>query len=132
MYRSSPIIRWRKYNDRYSLEGNACRKCNKVHYPKKHLCECNSKEFENKFLEGTGKLLAFTEISAAAENYSEQTPYCIGIIELKEGPRITGWLSDCKLEDLKIGMEVQATFRRFYSSGKKGAIHYGTKFIPVF
>ena len=57
-------------------------------------------------------------------------PYCVGIIELKEGAKITAQIVDCKYEDLKIGTEVEAVFRKFYKSGEKGIIHYGTKFIP--
>ena len=34
-------------------------------------------------------------------------------------------------ENLSIGMPVQAVFRKFFDSGKKGIINYGIKFAPV-
>lgn len=132
MYRNSPIIRWRRYPERYRFEGNQCTKCKKINYPKKYICECNSKEFKPFTLSGKGKVLTFTEISAAAEMFSEQAPFFLGIIQLEEGPKITSQISDVTKEELKIGLKVQASFRKFYTSGKKGIIHYGTKFIPEF
>lgn len=132
MYRSSPVIRWRRYNDRYFLEGNKCLKCAKVYYPKAFLCACGSKDFSDFILSGKGKLLSFTEIKSAPEKFSDFTPYCIGVIELEEGPRICGQLADVGLKDLKIGLQLQASFRKFYESSKAGVIHYGAKFVPVF
>ena len=59
-------------------------------------------------------------------------PFCVGIIDLEEGARVTGQIADTKYEDLKVGMEVEAVLRKFYKSGTKGVIHYGTKFVPKF
>ncbi len=57
--------------------------------------------------------------------------YCIGLVLLDEGPQITVALADVGLGDLKIGMRVQSTFRKFYSHGANGIIEYGLKFVPV-
>ncbi len=132
MYRSSPIIRWRRYNDRYRFEGNQCIKCQTVFYPKKFLCKCGSKEFNAFEFSGKGVLLSFTEIKSPPEVFIEQATYCIGIVQLIEGPKITSQIADVELKDLKIGMKLISSFRKFYSSGEEGAIHYGTKFIPDF
>lgn len=131
MYRSSPIIRWRRYPERYRLEGNRCRDCGRVHYPKKALCPCGSRQLEPLKLKGKAKLLSFTEIGSGAEAFSGMSPFCVGIVELEEGPRITAQIADAELKDLKIGQALRAAFRKFYSSGEKGAIHYGLKFKPV-
>ncbi|MDO8647401.1 MAG: Zn-ribbon domain-containing OB-fold protein [Candidatus Diapherotrites archaeon] len=130
MFRSTPIIRWRKYQERYNLMGAKCEKCGKLHYPQPALCTCGSSKFIAHKFKGEGTLLSFTDIGSGPEAYAEHAPYCLGIIQLSEGPKITSQLSDCKLEDLKIGMQMIATFRKFYSSGEKGAIYYGTKFTP--
>lgn len=130
MFRSTPIIRWRKYDERYSLVGAKCSKCGKLYYPKVALCSCGSSKFSAFKFKGEGTLLSFTDVGSGPEAFAEHSPYCIGIVQLAEGPRITAQLSDCKLEDLSIGMKVIATFRKFYASGEKGAIHYGTKFVP--
>jgi len=132
MYRTSPIIRWRRYEDRYLFNGLQCIKCKKVHYPAKKLCVCGSKDFKTKTLSGKGKLLTFTEVKYAPAQHASKAPYLIGIVELEEGPRIGGQIVDVSLDELKIGMPLERVFRRMYESGREGAIHYGAKFMPVF
>jgi uncharacterized protein len=132
MFRGSPIIRWRKYNDRYRLTGYKCSSCGATYFEEKGLCNCGSSEFEEVAFSGIGKIVSYTQIHGGPEVFAEQTPYCVAIIDLEEGARITGQVVDCKYEDLKIGTEVEAVFRKFYKSGEKGVIHYGTKFVPKF
>src|SRR3989338_129084 len=128
MYKNSPILRWRKYNEQYCLVGNKCRQCNAVYYPKKYLCNCSAKDFEDFKLSGKGTLISYTEIRSAPEEYKDQTPYCLGIIQLEEGPRIISQITDCNVNDLKIGIPIEAVFRRFYKINEEGIIHYGIKF----
>ena len=128
MHRQSPILRWRRYPERYRMEGNRCFSCSRVYFPKKELCECGGKSFVNHNLKGKGKILTFTEIKSSPEEFSEMTPYCVGIIELEEGPKITGQIADTNMDEIKIGDEVEAVFRKFVASGESGVIHYGLKF----
>jgi uncharacterized OB-fold protein len=81
---------------------------------------------------GKGKIVTYTKIHSGPEVFESKAPYCVALIDLEEGARLTAQVMDCKYEDLKIGTEVEAVFRKFYTSGKKGVIHYGTKFIPKF
>lgn len=81
---------------------------------------------------GIGKIAAFTQIHGGPEAFENKTPYCVAVIDLAEGARIEAQVVDAKYENLKIGMEVEAQFRKFYASGEKGVIHYGTKFVPKF
>lgn len=132
MFRESPILRWRNYNDRYKLKGYKCDSCGKTYFEKKGICTCGSLEFSEFDFKGKGKIVSYTKIHSGPTAFEQQAPYCVGIIDLEEGARVTGQIVDCEYEDLKIGQEVEAVFRKFYKSGKKGAIHYGTKFIPKF
>lgn len=132
MFRDSPIIRWRNYQDRYKLSGYKCAKCKSTYFEKKGLCTCGSLEFEDIDFTGKGKIVSYTMIHSGPEVFENKSPYCVAIIDLDEGARITAQVMDCKYEDLKVGMEVEAVFRKFYASGDKGVIHYGTKFIPKF
>lgn len=132
MFRESPIIRWRNYSDRYRLSSYKCDNCSKVYFEKKGMCVCGSLEFTEFESTGKGKIVSYTMIHAGPTAFEEQAPYCVAIIDLEDGARATGQVVDCKIEDLKIGQEVEAVFRKFYKSGEKGAIHYGTKFIPKF
>ena len=51
------------------------------------------------------------------------------VVRQDEGPRIVAQMADCRAEDLKIGLEVESTFRRIYDDD--GVIRYGIKFRPV-
>ncbi len=131
MFEQSPILRWRKYNEKYLLGGNRCLKCSKVFYPQKYLCHCGSQDFEPFKFSGNGTLLTFTQITIPTQMFSKQPPYCIGIIQLEEGPKITAQLADVDLKDLKIGLKVKAVFRKIYQAGNQGIINYGLKFILI-
>jgi uncharacterized protein len=132
MFRESPILRWRNYNDRYKLRGYKCTKCDATYFEKKGVCICGNLDYAEMDFSGSGKIISFTQVHSGPEAFASMAPYCVAIIELKEGAKITGQVIDCKYEDLKIGQEVEAVFRKFYKSGEKGIIHYGTKFIPKF
>ena len=58
-------------------------------------------------------------------------PYCIAIIKLDEGPRITSQIVDCEPEIVKPGMKVKSVFRKLGEDSESGILHYGTKFILV-
>jgi hypothetical protein len=53
------------------------------------------------------------------------------MVELVDGTRVLAQLTDVDLEDVYVGMEVEAAFRRLYTYGEDGHIVYGTKFRPV-
>lgn len=132
MFRESPIMRWRNYNDRYKLCGYKCTKCGATYFEKKGVCNCGNLDYTEMNFSGAGKIVSFTQIHSGPESFESMGTYCVGIIDLEEGARITGQIIDCKYEDLKVGTQVEAVFRKFYKSGEKGIIHYGTKFIPKF
>jgi uncharacterized OB-fold protein len=85
---------------------------------------------KDKKLIGKGKIVTYTIIYSAPENFEDQVPYPIAIIQLDEGPRITAQIVDCDINDVKIGMRVKPTFRKIQEDGYIGAIYYGYKFKP--
>jgi hypothetical protein len=82
-------------------------------------------------LSGKGEIVTYTIIHVAPENFEEQVPYPVAIIQLDEGPRVTAQIVDCPIEKVKIGMRVEGTFRRIQEDGYTGAIYYGYKFKPL-
>lgn len=56
-----------------------------------------------------------------------QGEYYVALVDLEEGPRITGQLVDFD-ERPESGQSVQATIRRLYV--EEGVIRYGFKFQP--
>jgi uncharacterized OB-fold protein len=125
---------WREIPQRYNLIGNQCGVCETLFFPPRESCPtCRRKsvgKMKNKKLSGKGKIITYSIIHVAPEQFKGQAPYPIAIIELDEGPRLTSQIVDCDLDDIKIGMRVEATFRKIQEDGYIGAIYYGYKFKP--
>jgi len=125
---------WREIPQRYNLIGNTCKECNRIYFPPRESCpHCRRKsmgKMETFKLSGEGEVETYTIIYDAPEKFEGQAPYPIAIIKLKEGPKITAQIVDCKSKDVKIGMKVQSTFRKIQDDGYVGAIYYGYKFKP--
>jgi uncharacterized OB-fold protein len=113
------------------MEAAQCSGCQKVLFPGRIVCpECGSREFEMIRLTGKGKLETFTITRVAPEGFTDQVPYAVGIVELDEGVRVMGQITDCDPEELKIGDRLATEFRRIIEQGKTGIIQYGYKFVP--
>src|SRR5207249_308807 len=78
-----------------------------------------------------GSVVTYTVIHDAPAQFEMQKPYVMAIIEMDEGVRLTSQLIDVKPEDVRIGMKVQASFRKLGQDGDAGVIHYGYKFRPA-
>jgi uncharacterized OB-fold protein len=123
---------WREIPQRYNLIGNRCEVCSRVYFPPREACPyCRRKsigKMKDEKLSGKGKIVTYTIIHEAPEEFEGQAPYPMAIIQLDEGPKLTAQIVDCKLEDVKIGMKVKSTFRKIQEDGYIGAIYYGYKF----
>jgi len=82
-------------------------------------------------LKGRGKIVTYTVVHDAPAQLEMQKPYVVAIIEMEEGARLTSQVIDVDPNEVKIGMPVQATFRRLGQEGEAGVIHYGYKFRPA-
>ena len=126
---------WREIPQRYNLIGNQCGACNRIYFPPRESCPyCRRKSMDkmkNVKLSGKGKIVTYSIIHVAPEQFEGQAPYPIAVIKLDEGPRITAQIVDCDIDDVKIGMKVQSTFRKIQEDGYIGAIYYGYKFKLV-
>jgi uncharacterized OB-fold protein len=121
---------------RLRLQGGLCRACSAIAYPpREHCLECNAGVFDTVTLKGTGSIYSFTVIApggAPAEFDQQQAMtgvISVAIIQLDEGPRVIGQLSDANPGELHIGMRVRAVARRLYD--QEGIVRYGVKFSPV-
>ena len=127
----TPSRNWREIPQRYRLEAAKCRGCGFVCFPPRVICpRCGSREFEKTKLAGSGKLLTYTIIRVAPQQFEDQTPYAVGIAELDDGVRLTAQVVDCDFSKLAVGMRVKIEFRRIYEEGAAGVIYYGYKFVP--
>ena len=127
-----PARSWRTYPQNYRLEAARCTKCGKVFFPPRLICnKCHGRQFEHFNMKGTGKVVTHTVIRTPADEFSGLAPFAVGIIELDDGARVTTQIADAALDEIKIGMPVKLEFRRHYSEGEAGMIHYGHKAVPV-
>ncbi len=122
---------WRLIPQRYNLIGTECKRCNEKFFPPRQICpNCRRKGEIREFrFSGNGEIYSYTIIHAAPEGFEYQRPYVIAVIKLVEGPMVTAQIIDCKLEDIEIGKNVRAVFRKIMAGGKGGTIRYGYKFV---
>ncbi len=121
---------WRRIPNRYNLIGTKCKKCDSVFFPPRSVCpECRSVgKLESFDLKGTGTVVSYTVVRVPPEGFENEAPYNLAIVELDEGPRITGQITDSKPGEVGIGDRVEAIFRKIGEDGSRGIIHYGYKF----
>ena len=128
---------WRRTLDaRYRLVLGECRECDGYTFPAEGACtECNATDaFETVEPDGTGRVVARTVIEGGAPPEFAaliDADGAIGavIVELDEGVRVPGMLTDCDPHELGRGDRVEAVVRRIYE--QEGIIRYGAKFRPI-
>jgi hypothetical protein len=61
-------------------------------------------------LQGKGKLLTYTVIHFPPTQFQALAPYAVGIVKLVEGPQVPGMIRNTKLDDLRIGMDLEVGY----------------------
>jgi uncharacterized protein len=108
---SFTIEQFYKFLERHKLMAGKCQKCGKIHLPPRPMCDnCLSKQFDWVEVRGEGKLLTYTVISIAPEQFQALTPYAVGIVELENGLKIPGMITGVTQEHLNIGMNLTVDF----------------------
>jgi uncharacterized OB-fold protein len=101
------------------LMGSHCRSCGALHLPPRALCpDCYGAEMEWVEMGGAGKLLAFTTVHIAPTamieaGYDRKNPYCAGIVQLAEGPAISGQIlgvDPTRPQEIEIGTPLHVAF----------------------
>ncbi|MFX0006274.1 MAG: Zn-ribbon domain-containing OB-fold protein [Promethearchaeota archaeon] len=120
------------------LMGSKCKKCGAFDVPPRKLCvKCNSTDTEWIEMSGKGKIAAFSCITVGTtfmvnKGYSMKKPYCFSVIQLDEGPMISGQLvgvDETKPDDIKINTPVKAIFLETELEG--GEIRVDLGFKPI-
>jgi len=118
----------REIPQRYRLEASRCDGCGKTFFPPRLVCSvCNSQEFSPTKLQEEGAITTYTVIHVAPDQFAEETPYVIGIVELDDGVKITTQIIDCAPEEVDIGKRARVVFRKIQSEGDAGLLCYGYK-----
>ena len=105
------IEQFYKFLGQQKLMAGKCLKCGKIHLPPRPLCDnCFGQDFEWVSISGKGKLLTYTVIHVAPQQFQALAPYAVGIVELEKGLKIPGMIQGATQENLKIGMELTLDF----------------------
>ncbi len=118
-----------KYLGDHKLMGTQCRTGGELYWPPRPFCPRNhGEEMEWVELSGQGKLVAFTLVyigtaAMIAAGYDRKNPYCVGIVELNEGVKISAQILGVDAlhpENIKLGLPLRATFvERGEGEGKR-------------
>ena len=93
------------------LMGVKCKGCGALLWPPRGICpKCLSYQVEWTELKGKGKLLTYTIIHFPPSQFQALAPYAVGILRLEQGPQLPGMIRNVKLEDLRIGMDLEIDF----------------------
>lgn len=97
-----------------------CVDCGMVIAPPSGSCYgCGSSKMDWTTVSGNGTLVSFTVIHIAPDEFAEEAPYYIAIVELDEGTRVSARLlgyDPLKPEEVKLGLKVKLD----YEDGKTG------------
>jgi uncharacterized OB-fold protein len=116
----------------YHLEGTACPRCTRRHFPPRTVCPgCRAEGLEPFAFSGRGTLYSFTRVVQPPRGFASVGPYAVGMVRLEEGPLVTAQLTDAEGVDLAIGMSVEMVTRKVRDAAEHGFILYGYKFRPL-
>ena len=122
---------WREYPQRYRMEAVKFKMSGKTYFPPRQIDPKNGDtEFEKVVLPETGKVVTFTVVRVAPAQWGDMSPYAVAVVDLTDGTRLMGQMTDVDVEEVKIGMDVRIEFRRVQTEGHHGVLSYGYKFVP--
>ncbi len=124
---------WRKRKMILGLVGGRCTVCGTPQYPQADICvnpACGAwhSQEDYEFADVPATIKSFTGDMLAV---SVNPPAIYGIVQFEGGGRLMADLTDCTLDDLRVGMPVQMAFRRHYVDERRGFTGYFWKAIPV-
>jgi uncharacterized OB-fold protein len=115
-YEYTPGIASTKYLrglEKGKLIGGACDSCGRVYIPMRGGCpRCGVPTTKEVELPDTGTIVSMTIVRVPSENITVDLPYCVANIKL-DGADISfaGLIQECEMEDVRLGMRVQAVWR---------------------
>ncbi|MFC1587104.1 Zn-ribbon domain-containing OB-fold protein [Planctomycetota bacterium] len=123
---------WRSYAQRYRMEAAKNKKSGNIYFPPRLICpDSKTTEFEPVTLAEEGVVETYTVIPNPTSEFTAEAPITIAIIKLDDGVRINAPIADVDPGEVKTGDRVRREFRKIYSEGEAGIIHYGYKFVVV-
>jgi len=89
------IFSFQEFLKEHKLMAAKCEDCNALWLPPRPICgQCHGSRLQWMELSGNGRLVSYTVIAFGTKpmlhaGYNRDKPYCTGIVEVDEGPRIS-------------------------------------------
>ncbi|NGQ93589.1 hydroxymethylglutaryl-CoA synthase family protein [Brevibacillus sp. SYP-B805] len=115
--RPSVTAMYRNYEQNLGLYGSKCLACGTPQFPQQRVCtRCQAKDRMEayRFYGKPAKVATFTIDHLAA---SPAPPTVFAVVDFAGGGRMLCEVTDCDPHEMRIGMEVEMTFRRLYQAG---------------
>lgn len=126
-------LHWRKYPERYRLEGNINIETGQEFFPARVIDPLTDRKskLEPKEMPRYGKILSWTRVFVGPAGFENETPYYLAIIELENRVRLLAQIVDSEPQKVQIGAKVKKVFRKISDTETEGAIAYGYKFKVI-
>jgi uncharacterized OB-fold protein len=122
---------WRQRAARYRLEGQRHTTTGDIRFPPEAPALDETEEtWQAHTLSGSGTVFSFSMVRQAPLGYTGEVPYVVALVALEEGPLVTAQITDCAIEEVAIGMQVEMVTRKLRDLGPDGLLVYGYKFRP--
>jgi hydroxymethylglutaryl-CoA synthase len=130
----SATVLWRRRKEVLSLYGVKCKSCGTTQYPPQRVCvQCQAKDNfdEYVFADKQGLIFTFCLDYVTSPSLDPPTAYCW--VDFDGGARIVCPMTDFVIDEIKVGMPVQMTFRKFPEKAAElaGISNYFWKCTPV-
>lgn len=101
------------------LLGHRCLNCGEVFFPRKEngICtNCHSTKLEAMELSRKGKIFSFSVVMLRppGDYYRGDVPYALGYVALEEGVQVEALFTDCKPDDIRIGMDMELKLEKLH------------------
>ena len=120
------------HDSKSHLLANRCQRCGEFFFPRQQICiNCQCEDLEDVKLSRKGKIYSHTVVMQRPPIwYRGSVPYAIGYVELPEGIRLETQFTDCDIEALEIGMDVELVIEKLHRDDEgNDVVTY--KFRPI-
>ena len=129
---TATTVLWRKNAMILGLVGGYCEVCGTPQFPKAEICvhpDCGALHTQEDypFADIPARVKTFTGDMLAV---SVDPPAIYGMVQFEGGGRLTTDFSDCRLEDLEVGLPVRMAFKRKGVDNERGFANYFWKAVP--
>lgn len=120
---------WRESEQVIHLHGSRCRRCGYVQYPPQRVCvKCQSKDEADTVRLADKRAEVFTYSMDYLAGTTD-VPLVVTVINFDGGGRMICMMTDREIEEMRVGMPVEMTFRNLRFAG--GIHNYYWKSMPV-